>query len=170
MGYPLQYSWASLVPQMVKNSPAMRETGHFFSRGSGFFRFSSMILLPKRVNFFFLWQLQQLYAQYCICDGFMCRAAKKSCPHSLLACAPSFKSPAKDSPSASISSTLRQLCFETQQLLFVKRSFYQALIPNFALETKPWYTYHEKANKSSIFYIFFQLLFNKKLIFIIPIK
>ena len=23
--YPLQYSWASLVAQMVKNSPAMRE-------------------------------------------------------------------------------------------------------------------------------------------------
>ena len=27
MGYPLQYSWASLVAQMVKNLPAMRETG-----------------------------------------------------------------------------------------------------------------------------------------------
>ena len=26
MGYPLQYSWASLVAQMVKNPPAMRET------------------------------------------------------------------------------------------------------------------------------------------------
>ena len=25
-GYPLQYSWASLVAQMVKNLPAMRET------------------------------------------------------------------------------------------------------------------------------------------------
>ena len=25
-GYPLQYSWASLVAQLVKNSPAMRET------------------------------------------------------------------------------------------------------------------------------------------------
>ena len=25
-GYPLQYSWASLVPQLVKNPPAMRET------------------------------------------------------------------------------------------------------------------------------------------------
>ena len=25
-GYPLQYSWASLVVQMIKNSPAMRET------------------------------------------------------------------------------------------------------------------------------------------------
>ena len=25
-GYPLQYSWASLVAQMVKNQPAMRET------------------------------------------------------------------------------------------------------------------------------------------------
>ena len=25
-GYPLQYSWASLVAQMVKNPPAMRET------------------------------------------------------------------------------------------------------------------------------------------------
>ena len=26
MGYPLQYSWASLVAQLVKNLPAMRET------------------------------------------------------------------------------------------------------------------------------------------------
>ena len=26
MGYPLQYSWASLVVQLVKNSPAMWET------------------------------------------------------------------------------------------------------------------------------------------------
>ena len=26
IGYPLQYSWASLVTQMVKNLPAMRET------------------------------------------------------------------------------------------------------------------------------------------------
>ena len=26
LGYPLQYSWASLVAQLVKNSPAMRET------------------------------------------------------------------------------------------------------------------------------------------------
>ena len=25
-GYPLQYSWASLVVQMVKNPPAMQET------------------------------------------------------------------------------------------------------------------------------------------------
>jgi len=25
-GYPLQYSWASFVPQLVKNPPAMRET------------------------------------------------------------------------------------------------------------------------------------------------
>ena len=25
IGYPLQYSWASLVTQLVKNSPAMRE-------------------------------------------------------------------------------------------------------------------------------------------------
>ena len=25
-GYPLQYSWSSLVDQMVKNSPAMQET------------------------------------------------------------------------------------------------------------------------------------------------
>ena len=25
-GYPLQYSWASLVAQMVKNPPAMQET------------------------------------------------------------------------------------------------------------------------------------------------
>ena len=26
IGYPLQYSWASLVTQLVKNSPAMWET------------------------------------------------------------------------------------------------------------------------------------------------
>ena len=26
VGYPLQYSWASLVAQMVKNLPAMQET------------------------------------------------------------------------------------------------------------------------------------------------
>ena len=26
IGYPLQYSWASLVPQLVKNPPAMWET------------------------------------------------------------------------------------------------------------------------------------------------
>ena len=26
IGYPLQYSWASLVAQSVKNPPAMRET------------------------------------------------------------------------------------------------------------------------------------------------
>ena len=26
IGYPLQYSWASLVAQMVKNPPAMQET------------------------------------------------------------------------------------------------------------------------------------------------
>ena len=26
IGYPLQYSWASLVGQLVKNPPAMRET------------------------------------------------------------------------------------------------------------------------------------------------
>ena len=26
IGYPLQYSWASLVAQWVKNLPAMRET------------------------------------------------------------------------------------------------------------------------------------------------
>ena len=25
-GYPLQYSWASLVAQMVKNTPAVQET------------------------------------------------------------------------------------------------------------------------------------------------
>ena len=27
MGYPLQYSWASLVAQLVKNLPAMRRPG-----------------------------------------------------------------------------------------------------------------------------------------------
>ena len=26
IGYPLQYSWASLVAQLVKNQPAMHET------------------------------------------------------------------------------------------------------------------------------------------------
>ena len=26
IGYPLQYSWASLVTQLVRNLPAMRET------------------------------------------------------------------------------------------------------------------------------------------------
>ena len=26
VGYPFQYSWASLVAQLVKNPPAMRET------------------------------------------------------------------------------------------------------------------------------------------------
>ena len=26
IGYPLQYTWASLVAQLVKNLPAMRET------------------------------------------------------------------------------------------------------------------------------------------------
>ena len=26
IGYPLQYSWASLVTQLVKNPPAMQET------------------------------------------------------------------------------------------------------------------------------------------------
>ena len=26
IGYPLQYSWASLVAQLVKNMPAMQET------------------------------------------------------------------------------------------------------------------------------------------------
>ena len=26
IGYPLQYSWASLVAQLVKNSPAIQET------------------------------------------------------------------------------------------------------------------------------------------------
>ena len=26
IGYPLEYSWASLVAQMVKNPPAMQET------------------------------------------------------------------------------------------------------------------------------------------------
>ena len=26
IGYPLEYSWASLVAQLVKNLPAMRET------------------------------------------------------------------------------------------------------------------------------------------------
>ena len=33
IGYPLLYSWASLVAQTVKNPPAMQETG--FNPGSG---------------------------------------------------------------------------------------------------------------------------------------
>ena len=33
MGYPLQYSWASLVAQLLKNPPAMREA--WFSPGVG---------------------------------------------------------------------------------------------------------------------------------------
>ena len=32
IGYPLQYSWASLVAQLVKNPPAMRETWVCFQR------------------------------------------------------------------------------------------------------------------------------------------
>ena len=33
IGYPLQYSWASLVTQLIKNPPAMRETPvHFLGR------------------------------------------------------------------------------------------------------------------------------------------
>ena len=35
IGYPLQYSWTSLVAQMVKNLPAMWETG--FNPGLGRF-------------------------------------------------------------------------------------------------------------------------------------
>ena len=31
MGYPLQYSWASLVPQLVKNPSAMQERSWFHS-------------------------------------------------------------------------------------------------------------------------------------------
>ena len=30
IGYPLQYSWASLVAQLVKNLPAMQETPVLF--------------------------------------------------------------------------------------------------------------------------------------------
>ena len=33
IGYPLQYSWASLVAQLVKNTPVMRETCTGFPRG-----------------------------------------------------------------------------------------------------------------------------------------
>ena len=32
LGYPLQYSWAFLVAQMIKNLPAMRETWVQFLR------------------------------------------------------------------------------------------------------------------------------------------
>ena len=35
ISYPLQYSWASLVAQLVKNFPAMWETGFERSRGEG---------------------------------------------------------------------------------------------------------------------------------------
>ena len=33
IGYPLKYSWASLVPQLVKNCPAMQETWFDFQVG-----------------------------------------------------------------------------------------------------------------------------------------
>ena len=38
-GYPLQYSWAFLVAQLVKNPPAMRETwvqSHYPGEGNGY--------------------------------------------------------------------------------------------------------------------------------------
>ena len=35
IGYPLQHSWASLVAQLVKNLPAMRETWPDSTPGSG---------------------------------------------------------------------------------------------------------------------------------------
>ena len=41
IGYPFQYSWASLLAQMIKNPPAMRETwvrswvGKIHGRGDG---------------------------------------------------------------------------------------------------------------------------------------
>ena len=35
IGYPLQYSWASLVAELVKNPPAMRETWVGRSPGEG---------------------------------------------------------------------------------------------------------------------------------------
>ena len=35
IGYPLQYSWASLVAQLVKNPPAMQETWVGRSPGEG---------------------------------------------------------------------------------------------------------------------------------------
>ena len=31
IGYPLQYSWASLVALLVKNPPAMQETGVYLT-------------------------------------------------------------------------------------------------------------------------------------------
>ena len=37
IGYPLQYSWASLVAELVKNLPAMRET--WVKRGYHFIHF-----------------------------------------------------------------------------------------------------------------------------------
>ena len=41
IGYPLQYSWASLVAQLVKNSPTMQETwvgkmGRSYGEGKGY--------------------------------------------------------------------------------------------------------------------------------------
>ena len=33
IGYPLQYSWASLVAQLVKNSPAMQQEAWVWSLG-----------------------------------------------------------------------------------------------------------------------------------------
>ena len=35
IGYPLQYAWASLVAQLVKNLPAMQETPVQFLGGEG---------------------------------------------------------------------------------------------------------------------------------------
>ena len=44
IGYPLQYSWASLVAQMVKNPPAMRETWvQSLSCGEGMATHSSIL-------------------------------------------------------------------------------------------------------------------------------
>ena len=40
IGYPLQYSWASLVPQTVKNPPAMQEIWVWFKAG----RLQSLLL------------------------------------------------------------------------------------------------------------------------------
>ena len=46
IGYPLQYSWASLLAQMVKNLPAMREYGLGRSAGGGL-RKPTLVFLPR---------------------------------------------------------------------------------------------------------------------------
>ena len=59
IGYPLQYSWASLVAELVKNPPAMRETwlqslGWEDSLEKGTATYSSILV----------WKFHGLYSQW----------------------------------------------------------------------------------------------------------